>query len=269
LLTESILLAMGGGALGVLFGIWGMRALLAVNTAGLPRLGDKGVLVDMDWRVLSFTLLVSLVTGIAFGLHPPLPRFPTDLHSALKESSRGMGAGFRNGRFRAILVIAEIALSVTLLIGCDLLIRTRLDLDAVDPGFQTTNVLTMKMLLSGEQYRHAPGIASAVRDGVDRIRALPGVVDAAAATGLPLQLGPGGPFRIIGRPLVQGPFHGGGSWTAISPSYFNTFHIPVKRGRAFTDSDEKTAQPVVIINESLARRFWARDDDPLNARILI
>jgi putative ABC transport system permease protein len=269
LLTESILLSLAGGSLGILFGIWGVRRLLSVNTAGLPRVGEDGALVDVDWRVLGFTLLISLGTGILFGLIPALQGSRSDLNASLKESGRGMGASFKQKYFRSTLVVVEIALSVTLLIGSSLFIRTQLALSSVDSGFQTTNVLTMRMYLTKQRSLHTADVAQVVNEGVDRIRSLPGVVDVAATSSLPLQLAPGGPFRIMGRPLANGPFHGGALWTSISSGYFQVFRIPIRRGRAFTDRDDASAPPVVIINESMAKHYWTKGDDPLNARILI
>jgi putative ABC transport system permease protein len=145
----------------------------------------------------------------------------------------------------------------------------QLALSSVDFGFQTTNVLTMRMYLTKQRSLHTADVAQVVNEGVDRIRSLPGVVDVAATSSLPLQLAPGGPFRIMGRPLVNGPFHGGALWTSISSGYFQVFRIPIKRGRAFTDRDDASAPPVVIINESMAKQYWTNGDDPLNARILI
>jgi predicted permease len=269
LLTESVLLSVPGGLLGILLGVWGIRVLLSVNTAGLPRVGAGGAFVNVDWRVLGFTLLISLVTGILFGLIPALQASRADLNSNLKESGRGLGSGFRQNRFRSLLVVVEIALAVILLTGSALLIRTQLALVSVDPGFQTAKVLTMRMSLTGPKFLRSAALAQVVSEGVARIHSVPGVVSAAAACCLPLQLGPGGPFRIMGRPLVRGPFHGTAAWSAISPGYFEVFSIPIKRGRDFTDRDDSSAAPVVIINESMAKRFWVRGDDPLTARLLI
>src|SRR5262249_15849506 len=145
LLTETIVLSLAGGSLGILVGIWGVRALLSVNTAGLPRVGEDGALVDVDWRVLGFTLLISLGTGILFGLVPALQTSRSNFNSSLKESGRGMDANRRQTYFRSMLVVVEIALSVTLLIGSLLFIRAQFSLSSVDSGFQTTNVLTMRM----------------------------------------------------------------------------------------------------------------------------
>jgi predicted permease len=271
LLTESVLLSLAGGALGLVLGVVGIRAMLSVNTAGIPRIGENGVLVGLDWRVLSFTLLVSLGTGILFGLIPALQGSRTDLNSSLKESGGRSGTGLRQNKLRSLLVVTEVALALILLVGSALLIRTQLALTSVDPGFDATNVLTMRMSLTGPRFLQSAGVEQIVREGVERMRALPGVVNASATCCVPLQGGYGLPFTIVGRPLPPkgGPFHGGGGWLTISPGFFDVFKIPIKRGRAFTDRDNASAPPVVVINESMARQFWIRGDDPLNHRLII
>ena len=268
LLTESVLLSLAGGALGLVLGIVGIRALLAVNTAGLPRVGENGSVVDVDWRVLAFTVLISVVTGVLFGLIPALHASSADLSGALKESSGRSGTGFRQNRTRSVLVVAEVALALVLLVGAALLVRTAVALRTVDPGFDTSNVLTMRMSMSGTRYLKSEGVEQAVRDGVERIRTLPGVVEASATCCVPLEGGYGLPFLIVGRPLQEGPFHGGGGWLTVSPGYFEVFKIPVKRGRSFNERDTGRSVPVVVINAAMARQYWAKSD-PLNDRIVI
>jgi predicted permease len=267
LLTESVLLSLAGGALGLLLGFAGIRALLSVNTAGLPRIGQGGSLIGVDLRVLGFTILVSLVTGILFGLIPALQSSKADLNQILKESSGRSGSGFRQNKARSILVVGEVALAVILLIGSALLIRTSIALNAVDPGFDVKNVLTMQVSLTGPRFQKSMGVELMIRDSLERIRALPGVVNASATCCVPLQNGYGLPFIIAGRPL-EGPFHGGGAWITVSPGFFEVFKIPIKRGRSFTDRDDDKGPPVVIINEAMARQFWS-NGDPLNDRMII
>lgn len=271
LMTESVLLSLAGGVLGLLLGVIGIRAMLSVNTAGIPRVGESGAMVSADWRVIGFTLLVSLGTGILFGLLPALQGSRTDLNSSLKESSGRSGTGFRQNKLRSLLVVTEVALAVILLLGSALLIRTQLALASVDPGFDATNVLTMRMSLTGPRFLQASGVDQIVREGVERIRALPGVVNASATCCVPLQGGYGLPFRIVGRPVPPsgGPFHGGGGWLTVSPGFFDVFKIPVKRGRDFNDRDNGAGPPVVIINETMAKQYWVRGDDPLNGRLVI
>ncbi|PYU96325.1 MAG: hypothetical protein DMG08_02545 [Acidobacteria bacterium] len=268
LLTESVVLSLAGGGLGLLLGIIGIRALLSINTAGLPRLGQDGSLVGLDWRVLGFTILLSAGTGLFFGLIPALQGSRTDLSATLKESSGRSGTGLRHNKTRSLLVVTEVALALILLVGSALLIRTFVALSAVEPGFDSNNVLTMRMSLTGPRFLKSAAVDQMIRDGVERLRALPGVETASATCCVPLEGGYGLPFLIVGRPLEQGPFHGGGGWTTVSPGYFEVFKIPVKRGRTFTERDDSLASPVVIINEAMARQFW-KDGDPLRDQLVI
>ena len=268
LLTESIVLSLTGGVLGLALGVAGIRALLSINTAGLPRVGVNGSLVGADWRVLLFTVGVSLATGILFGLIPALHGSKTDLNVALKESGGWTGSGFKQNKMRSLLVVSEVALALILLIGSALLIRTNVALAAVNAGFDAENVLKMDMSLTGPRFATSMGVDRLIQDGAERLRALPGVEFASATCCVPLEGGYGLPFQIVGRPLEKGPFHGGGGWMTISPGYFDVFKIPVKRGRSFTERDTAAGPPVVIINETMARQFW-KDGDPLSDRLVI
>lgn len=268
LLTEGMLLAAAGAIFGVVLGMIGIRALLSVNTAGLPRVGTDGVLVTLDWRVLLFTLAITLVTTLVFGLLPAWHAARTDLTMTIKESGNRSGSGFRQNKARTILVVSEVALAVVLLVGAGLLIRTALAMYAVKPGFDTSNVLTMRMSLSSKAYETSAAIERLVQQGSERLEALPGVELASATCCVPLEGGYGLPFKVIGRPLKSGPFHGGGGWKTVSPGFFEVFRIRVVRGRTFTERDDHGGAPVVIINESMAKRYWPKGD-PLQDRILI
>ena len=267
LLTESLVLSTAGGILGLLFGMAGIRALLAISTAGLPRVGEDGAAVGLDWRVVAFTIVVALGTGILFGLIPALQSSKADLTTTLKESSGRSGTGFRQNKARSVLVITEVALALVLLIGSALLIRTALALSHVNPGFDASRVLTMRMSLSGPRFEKAETVSQLVRDGVERLRAIPGVSNASATCCVPLQGGYGLPFKIVGR-KSDGPFDGGGSWMTVSPGYFEVFKIPAKQGRTFADRDDSHAPGVVIINEAMARQFWPKSS-PLGERLII
>ncbi|PYR39082.1 MAG: hypothetical protein DMF90_01010 [Acidobacteria bacterium] len=267
LLTESVVLSLVGGGLGLLLGVIGIRALLSINTAGLPRIGQDGSLAALDWRVAAFALLVSIATGLLFGLVPALHATRASLSTALKESGRS-GGTIRHTRARSLLVVGEVALAIVLLIGAALLIRTSLALGAVNPGFDPHNILTMRMSFGGPRFRTAASANQVVRDGVERLRLLPGVESASAACCVPLQGGYGLPFTIVGRPLENSPFHGGGGWVTASPGYFEVFKIPIKRGRGLNDGDDGAAPPVVVINEAMARQYW-KDGDPLSDRLVI
>ena len=268
LLTESVLLSIAGGVLGLIVGFLGIRALLAINTAGLPRIGTDGSLVGMDWRLLGFVLGVSIGSGILFGLIPALHGSRTTLSETLKESSGRSGTGFRHNKSRSLLVVTEMALALILLVGSALLIRTSIALRAVEPGYDATNVLTMRMSLSGSRFQQTEGVERMIRDARDRLQAIPGVELATATCCIPLEGGYGLPFNVVGRPQGKEPYHGGGGWATVSPGYFEVFKIPVKRGRTFTDRDVAGGPPVTIINEAMAKRFW-KDGNPLNDRIVI
>ncbi|MGD0630078.1 MAG: ABC transporter permease [Terracidiphilus sp.] len=268
LLTESVMLSVTGGVLGMGLGFIGVRALLAINSAGLPRIGEDGSQVGVDWRVLLFTLAVSLVTGILFGLFPAFSASRTDLNSTLKESSNRSGTGFRQSRARSLLVISEVSLALVLLIGSALLIRTFLALRAVSPGFESHNILTMEMSLTGDRFKQTAGVAQLSREGRDRLNAIPGVEISASTCCLPIEGEFGLPFTIVGRPPVKGNETPGGSWMSVSPGYFELFKIPILRGRDFTESDSGSAPGVVLINEAMAKQFWPKEN-PVGQQIVI
>jgi putative ABC transport system permease protein len=267
LLTESIVLSLTGGILGLILGYAGVRALLAVSPADLPRIGEKGALVGVDWRVLLFTLGIALLTGVLFGLFPAIGASRPDLNTTLKESSNRSGTGFRQSKMRSLLVISEVSLALILLIGAALLIRTFIALRHVNPGFDPHDVLTLEMSLTGDRFQKTAAVAQLVFNGRQRINAIPGVETSASACCLPLEGGFGLPFDIVGRPHGKDPYTGGAGWMNTSPGYFATFHIPL-RGRDFTDQDTAAAPLVVIINESMAKRFWPKED-PIGQQIII
>jgi putative ABC transport system permease protein len=271
LLTESVVLSLAGGAIGLFVGWAGIRALLSINTAGLPRVGENGSLVGLDWTVVAFTLAVSLLTGLVFGLIPALQSSKSDLTSTLKESAGRSGTGFKQNKVRSVLVVVEVALALVLLIGSALLIRTAVALGRVDPGFDTHNVLTMQMSMKGPQFAKSEAVEQVVRNGAQQLKAIPGVVEASATCCVPLRGGYGLPFQIVGRPLAadsQGPYHGAAGWATVSPGFFEVFKIPVRKGRTFNERDTSTSTPVVLINEAMARQYWP-DADPLHDRLLI
>jgi predicted permease len=169
---------------------------------------------------------------------------------------------------RSALVVSEMALALILVIGAALLIRTFMKLEAVNPGYDTRNVLTMAMSISGDRFQKTAGVGQLVKDGTDKLTALPGVTDAAAACCLPLDRGFGLPFDIVGRPKGDAPFSGGANYDTVSWNYFNTFKIPLLRGRMFTEQDNGGAPGVVVINEALAKHYWPKGD-PLKDRMLI
>jgi putative ABC transport system permease protein len=269
LLTESIVLSLVGGILGLILGYAGVRALLAVSPAGLPRIGEHGVAVGVDWRVLTFTLGVALFTGILFGLFPAIGASRPDLNTTLKESSNRSGSGFRQSKARSLLVISEVSLALVLLIGAALLIRTFIALRQVNPGFDPRNVLTLEMSLTGDQFKKTAGVAQVAFDGRQRLNAIPGVEVSAFTCCLPLEGGYGLPFNIIGRATDgKSPWNGGAGWMSASPGYFAVFHIPIVQGRDFTEQDTGSAPGVVLINETMKKKYWPKGD-PVGQQLLI
>jgi putative ABC transport system permease protein len=268
LLTESILLSLAGGALGLLIGYAGVRALLALNPGNIPRIGEHGSLVMLDGRVLAFTLAISFLTGILFGLIPAFNASRADVNATLKESGSRSGSAFRQNKARSLLVIVEMTLAVILLVGAGLMIRTFGVLRSVDPGFDAHNVLTMEMSLTGARFEKAAGVTQLVRDAQRRIESLPGVTAFASTCCLPLEGGFGLPFEIEGRPAADPTNAPEASWHTVSPRYFDIFHIPLLRGRLFTDRDDASAGGVVVINEGLAKQYWP-NGDAVGQRILI
>jgi len=268
LLVESTLLAVTGGILGSILGFIGVRALLALSPGNIPRIGENGANVGVDWRVLAFTLGVSLLTGILFGLVPAISASRPDLNSTLKESSNRSGTGFRQSKARSLLVISEVSLALVLLIGAALLIRTFLALRNVDPGFNPHNVLTMEMSLTGDRFQKTLGVAQLVQNGRERVKAIPGVEAVASTCCLPLEGGFGLPFNVVGRPVGKDPYTGGAGWMNTSPGYFDVFKIPILEGRDFTINDTAAAPGVVLINESMKKKFWPKED-PVGQQIII
>jgi predicted permease len=268
LLTESVLLSMVGGVLGLFLGTLGVRALLAVNPGDIPRIGPDGSAVALDWTVMGFTLLLSLVTGILFGLVPAMQASRADLNITLKETGARGGSGLRQNKARGVLVMVEMALAIVLLIGAGLLIRTFSALHNVAPGFDPHNVLTMDTSLTGSHFDRTAAIDLMTRQALDRIHAIPGVEAAAATSYLPLEGGLGLGFRIEGRPLTDGQDHGGAGWNYVTARFFDVFKISIVRGRGFTERDNAAGQPVVVINQALARKYW-KDGDPIGHRLII
>jgi putative ABC transport system permease protein len=267
LLTESVVLSLTGGLVGLVLGFAGIRGILSLNPGNIPRVGLQGNAVSMDLRVVLFTLGISVATGILFGLFPALQASHTDLSSTIKESTGKGGTSFRQNKARSILVVAETALALILLIGAALLLRTFTALRAVNPGFDSHNVLTLRMSLTGPRFVKTAGVDQLVRLGTERLKALPGVETAGATCCVPLEGGYGLPFIIVGRPL-EGASHGGGRYMIASPGYFDVFKILILRGRAFNDQDGTGAPPVAVINQAMAKQFWPKGD-PLTDQIII
>jgi putative ABC transport system permease protein len=262
LLTESLLLSLVGGMLGLLIAIWGIDLLVALSPPDLPRVNE----VTIDGRALGFTLAVSVLTGLAFGLIPALQASRPNLNEMLKDGSRSATGGPGGKRARGLLVISEIALSLVLLVGAGLLIRSFLRLQSVNPGFLSRNVLTMQLDMTGEKAKSGNQVIAFHNQLLDRIKALPGVTSASTRSHVPITNSWANlSFAIEGRPVDEAnrPI---GYYNAVSPDYFKTMQIPLKRGREFNERDVRGVQNVVIINETMAQRYFP-DEDPIGRRI--
>jgi putative ABC transport system permease protein len=268
LLTESLALSLAGGVLGLILGFVGVRLLLGINPGNIPRIGEDGSAVTLDVNILLFTLGISLLTGILFGLVPAISASRPNLAATLNENASRSGLGFRKGKLRSALVVAEMALTLVLVIGAALLIRTFLKLQAVNTGFATHDVVTMAMSLSGDRFQKTAPVGQVIRDGTDRVLAVPGVTDVGASNCLPMAGGFGMIFDVVGRPKGNTPFTGSAGFYSISWRYFNALKIPLLRGRGFTEQDDGAAPGVVMINEAMARQYWPKGD-PLKDRIQI
>jgi putative ABC transport system permease protein len=245
LLVESVLLSLGGALLGFLLGQAGVRLLVSLMPVKLP-------IFDFtpDLRVLGFTVAVALATGLLFGLAPAIQAWHTDVNGALKESGRA-GETRKRGLVRRSLVGVEMALAVVLVVGAALLMETLFHLRGLDPGFDPSNVVTMQMSVTGPRYEDPVQLDNFYRRAVQRIETLPGVESAATVTSLPLERGPDMGYAVEGQ-----SDEGGAQWRAVSTGYFRTLRLRLLRGRVFADSDTSQSTPVVIINESFARRHW-------------
>jgi len=266
LLTESALLSLIGGVLGLFLGYLGVRVLLAVNPVSLPRIDEHGANVALDLRVLAFTLGIALLTGILFGLIPALSSSRTDLASTFKEGSSRSGSGFRQNKARSILVVTEMALALVLLVGAALLIRTYLSLREVKPGFDAHNVLTMEMSFSGDRFSKTAPVSAAAQEVERRVDAIPGVEAVGLTCCLPVNGGVDLPFTIEGVPPPDGNFNGDVQWRNITPQYFRVFRIPLLRGREFDQRDQMNSDHVIVINEAMAKKYWPKGNE-LGSRI--
>ena len=265
LLTESVLLAVAGGGLGLLLALWGINPLVALMPAEIS--GAKNI--KIDGLVLGFTLGMSLLTGLVFGLVPAWHATKSNLNESLKEGGRGGTAGTRRIQARGLLVVSEIALSLVLLIGAGLMIRSFIRLEQVNPGFETRNILTMRLSLPAAQYPAGPSRAAFFQQVIARLQSTPGVQSAAALSRLPLTPGNSGRgLTIDGRPNDGDSDGPSADYRVISPDYFRAMGIPFSKGRDFTERDTADAPGVVIINETMARRYWP-DEDPLGKRLRI
>jgi putative ABC transport system permease protein len=259
LLAESTLLAFCGGALGLLLAVWGIQALKFIGPSGpnaIARLDE----VNLDWRVLGFTLGVACLTGLIFGLAPALQLSRPDLQHTLKEGGRGSSSA-AGQRLRGILVVAEVALSLVLLSGAGLLIRSFIHLQRVDPGFNTERLLTLAVVRSQDKARDLATVSNFYQQVLERVQTLPGVEAASVATVAPIVTA--GRRSVIVLEDKGDPPPGQVQTVnnrVVSPAYFRTLGIPLLQGRLLSAQDTAQALPVTVINQALARRYWGAED---------
>ena len=275
MLAEGLLLSAGGAALGVPLGYLGLRALIAINNGGIPRIGPQGAAVTLDGRLLAFALLTCVLTTVVFGMLPALKMSRPGAGTRLTEGSVRIGTSVRQKNARSILVIVEMAMAVVLLTGAAMLIRTLSALRAVDPGFDAGNIITMTMALNESRFQTAAAVAQLVRNAEQRVESLPGISALAATYSLPLENSLGSPFVIEGRPDDR--FVAATSY--VSWRYFEVFRIPLLRGRTLTEQDTGGAPPVVLVSDTLVRGSSGRyrwpsalawgSGDPLRERITL
>lgn len=265
LLTENLLLALLGGSLGLLLSRWCVQALVALSPENLINAEQVGV----NLPVLGFTLAVSLLTGIVFGLAPALEASRVKLSETLKESSRGNAGSSRGRRVRDALVVAEVGLAFVLLVGAGLMARSFLRLSAVDPGFDTTNLLTLRVILPPAKYSEDGKVVAFFREALEHMRTLPGVRSASAVSALPFaDLGAATSFAIEGKPAPAAGEEPVTDVRVVDEEYFRTMNIPVVAGRTFTAREAVEDGKVAVINQAMARTYFP-GEDPVGKRITV
>jgi putative ABC transport system permease protein len=264
LLTESVLMAIMSGGLGIFLGYLGTRFLGAFAQTNLPQVAD----IPMDLRVLSFTVAISVLSGILFGLTPSLQLSRLNLGSTLSDEGRSSTGSRQRNRARSILVAAQVALSMVLLIGSGLLIRSFMRLRMVDPGFGAKNSLTAKTFLPPAIYPQPADRIAFYRSALQHLQSIPGVEAAAISTALPVLPTHGAPARFEGEPEVDLGRRTVVLIESISPDYPKSMRMPLVAGRAFSDLDDAQSTPVVMVNQATARRFWP-NQDPLGKLVWV
>lgn len=264
LLTESVLLAGFGGILGFLLGAWGVRSLLLLVPGNIPRLTDpdqvQSVLSVIDWRIVAFTIGISFLTGIVFGLFPALHISNPDVASTLKEASGRSATGRKQNRVRKVLVGAEMALALVLLVSAALLIRTFVGLSTANPGIDPHHVLTLQTSLAGGNYTTTEKVDNLAVQVIRRIEGLPGVQAAAMTIALPTDSEIDLPFNIAGKPPKSGSYNGDEQWRFVTPHYFAVFRIPLMRGRLMNERDVTNSAKIVVINQTMAKKYWPKEN---------
>jgi putative ABC transport system permease protein len=261
LLTESVILGLAGGGIGLLLCEWGMRGMLGLVPESLPQIARAGI----DTTTLAFTVLIALAAALLFGLAPAFQISQVSLTDSLREGGGRATGGVRHDRLRSLLVVGEFALSLVLLASAALLIETFINLGGVNPGFDPQNVLTMKVSLVDSKYNATSTVTQFFRQVLDRTRATPGVASAAFVNSLPMELAPDLPFQIAGR---KDNSSGDAEWRMITPNYFSAMRIPLLQGRTFKEGDNAHSAGVVMINQVLAKEFFP-NQNPIGQHLTI
>ena len=263
LLTESLLLSLLGGTLGLALAKWGMDLLLTLAPPDLPRLNN----VSLDGRALVFTATITLLTAVIFGLVPALQSSKPNLNETMKDAGRGSTEGGRRQRIRSTLVVLEVATALVLLVGAGLMIKSFWQLQKVDPGFNPDNALTVQVSLPKTKYPEESQQVAFFQQLIERVATLPGVQSAGAGHVVPLS---GNDFvlafEIDGRPPLQPGVTQSTNYYSVSADYFKAMGIPLRRGRVFTERDIKDSPRVAVINETMAKKIFP-DEDPIGKRI--
>jgi predicted permease len=263
LLTESLLLAMCGGTIGLLLAVWGIDLLLAISPADIPRLQE----VNIDGRVLGFTLLVATLSGLIFGLAPALQSSRLNLNTSLKEGGRNNTESAGKRRMRNTLIVAEIALSLMLLVGAGLMMKSFIKLQSVSPGFKPEQILTMNLSLPRAKYDNSEKVISFYQQLINQVKTVPGVEAAGVTISLPPnKLTISDNFTIEGKPVAQGSSEPIVPIIFSSPDYFNVLGVPLIDGRFFNDADKANSPSVVIINQTFAERYFP-NENPVGKRL--
>ncbi|OLE15006.1 MAG: hypothetical protein AUI36_38415, partial [Cyanobacteria bacterium 13_1_40CM_2_61_4] len=265
MITESVLLALVGGTLGTLLAIWGVDLLVTLSAGSIPPTAQ----VRIDATVLVFTLLISLVTGVLFGLAPALRTMKLSLSESLKEGGRSGSEGAQRNRTRNVLVVLESAIAVVLLIGAGLLVRSLIQLQNTNPGFDAHNVLTMRVDLPHEKYATPEKAANFFQQLESRVGSLPGVESVGLVSELPLSGQPNDmPYTVEGRPPVTIDQAFDDDFRRVNQHYFRALRIPLLRGRNFTEQEVRQSAKVVIISELLARQVFP-NEEPIGKRLVM
>jgi predicted permease len=266
LLTESLVLALAGGLLGLVLAHWSLQGIRLLGEGSVPRLRE----IAIDGSVLAFTMAASVLSGLLFGLAPVWRLNHVAVHDALKDAARGSGASAGWGRgqgLRRALVVGELALSVMLVVGAGLLVRSFVRLQQVPPGFNPSNVLTLELTMTGQKYGDAAAVLDTYRDIWARVSALPGVSAVGGVSSLPLsQMMAWGPITVEGRVPQPGEAFINVDQRIVSTDYFRTMQIPMRRGRLFGEQDIRSAPRVVVIDERMAAELWP-NQDPIGRRV--